>query len=899
MQRQKWILISTFLLLFTSVSIQVLFQSGFPYIYFLHVILIVVIAICQISLYIDKKKCRSNWNNLGTRFIYAIALLLFIGLISLTSFLCLLTSPTPESKLEILVNYHPIWFLLSLILLLHIGGYREYKKHEINFAIKNNIESKIKIDLNDTKVKNGSSNKKITKDNALDIALNYENIDSIITLLKNENEIAETIINRILSLENVKAISFLIEKMATVTEETYEYLIVCSIRKGVKDFINTHIEIGYSVEKTLKNINRSIIQEAATNGTEEILQHTLNFSNIDILDKDGNTLLHYACNTKIKYTYQDSYNKIKLLNNISPNTKNHDGVTPTMLASGFYSPEIIKYMISIGGDISIKDYFGNSILHYSINEYQEYDTIEFLLKNGSPPQSPSHEKRNPISILFPYKLDIATLLINNKTYPGLKDFEHLISNPYGLKSMGDFLTENINSFPKETQFGVIDTLFKTDNKDLSDLRDKLLTQYIESGNSIHNRIEFSPYSLLESVLLSKGTGYKDIFPFLDTNTAPLTIIFENYDSSPISDMQSELEKKVGFFLNACEVDRYRTPEVIKSAIDNNINTRIIIELINKITPEKDSLNSIFPSSPALYLIQKKRVRLLKDFVDLNLIELDINHKLENGLTPLENAISTADIDTISEILNLKPNTITFDKFNNTPLDLYAKYMYQVYGDDDNYKLRQIASTLFDNYKELAENDESELQFRMGKYYLGEYKYIGEENYYYAERWFYKAHENQHPLAESWLREIYAIEDKLFKNEDGEPLAKYAYYEYRNTCNCDVIIDIDSEHLSLISSGKNNNNNTNNSNNNNNNLLNFVIKLKDKTTIEGGLYPNKTTRIAVYSNSESYPEEISKVRNQQFGISLPSGESYQNTLIDNNIPVLKKFDIGMAFIKFKT
>lgn len=82
----------------------------------------------------------------------------------------------------------------------------------------------------------------------------------------------------------------------------------------------------------------------------ELFNKNLENEDVDICDKDGKTLLHYAVSLN-KYEFVDSL----MDKGADPNAKDSKGNTPLHLAAGKDADEIFELLLENGGDLDMKN----------------------------------------------------------------------------------------------------------------------------------------------------------------------------------------------------------------------------------------------------------------------------------------------------------------------------------------------------------------------------------------------------------------------------------------------------------------------------------------------------------------------------------------------------------------
>ena len=180
--------------------------------------------------------------------------------------------------------------------------------------------------------------------------------------------------------------------------------------------------------KTSEEIN--IIHIASKEGNiEAVKQHLTTDADINALDHEGNTPLHYA-------VYNDQTEMIRLLidkgaevNRKRKGANHEDGVTPLHTATWRSTIETMELLIDNGADVNMKRTDGAIALHYAV-WFGLKEKTEFLLSKGSDVKArdgdnngatPLHEAvmRSPnngiIELLITNKLDVNNMDDSGKT----------------------------------------------------------------------------------------------------------------------------------------------------------------------------------------------------------------------------------------------------------------------------------------------------------------------------------------------------------------------------------------------------------------------------------------------------------------------------------------------------
>ncbi len=118
------------------------------------------------------------------------------------------------------------------------------------------------------------------------------------------------------------------------------------------------------------------LHEAAEKGDLEQVQRHLNAgSNIDALDRDKMSPLHYA-----SFRGQMEIAELLIDKGANVNIKGQEGgVTPLHLAATKGNKEMVKLLISRGADVELTDKYGRKPLHYA-KSFNQYAVMEILLQ---------------------------------------------------------------------------------------------------------------------------------------------------------------------------------------------------------------------------------------------------------------------------------------------------------------------------------------------------------------------------------------------------------------------------------------------------------------------------------------------------------------------------------------
>ena len=125
---------------------------------------------------------------------------------------------------------------------------------------------------------------------------------------------------------------------------------------------------GKSAEKTRQEIIQDIFQSVRELDFEAVDQYFANGGDPHVVEpRRGNSLLHETRNYKMT--------KKLLQNKAPPNAQNKSGDTPFRGASFYGDMERMDLLVKYAADTTIKDNYGNSDVHFTINKPKAFKTL--------------------------------------------------------------------------------------------------------------------------------------------------------------------------------------------------------------------------------------------------------------------------------------------------------------------------------------------------------------------------------------------------------------------------------------------------------------------------------------------------------------------------------------------
>lgn len=238
-----------------------------------------------------------------------------------------------------------------------------------------------------------------------------------------------------------------------------------------------------------------------------------NNANINLIDKDDNTVLHYACQSQ-----EDTEELLQLLidNNANIDALNKIGETPSMIAVSKGQINTIAFLLESGADTNIRSEFGKTVLFYVLDNGAEIDRAEnmqLLLDYGTNPNAQDANGDTVLHLLQDDDIELAKLLIksnadidilNNSKETALRGFTEnnklFLSEWYKecYEEMGNLRKEhsdhiqNISAeydtkiFKKELE---INKVTRERNNTYATLKDMKNTQLIEADKKSHDAFQ--------------------------------------------------------------------------------------------------------------------------------------------------------------------------------------------------------------------------------------------------------------------------------------------------------------------------------------------------------------------------------------------------------------------------
>ena len=152
--------------------------------------------------------------------------------------------------------------------------------------------------------------------------------------------------------------------------------------EDARKFISDHEITAKEVEEVVNNCGLTLLQQAVGWKTWEVVECLLEIEGVNL--EGGlvaseeyycDTLLHLACtNDRYPEVFEHICSRFPI-----PNQTNIHGETPLMFAARDMSIEVVQRLISIGGDVTLEDEDGRTILHYAAENPYRPQMITFLL----------------------------------------------------------------------------------------------------------------------------------------------------------------------------------------------------------------------------------------------------------------------------------------------------------------------------------------------------------------------------------------------------------------------------------------------------------------------------------------------------------------------------------------
>ena len=145
-----------------------------------------------------------------------------------------------------------------------------------------------------------------------------------------------------------------------------------------KEVLQSIVESGIDVNATNKN-GITALMMASRRGNIDAISVLLHAgADPNIVDGDGNTLLHYAvyvdCSKDVLQAIVHSC--------IDVNTTNRDGITALMTASRWGNIDAISVLLHAGVDPNIVDCNGNTLLHYAVDGDYSKEVLQTIVESG-------------------------------------------------------------------------------------------------------------------------------------------------------------------------------------------------------------------------------------------------------------------------------------------------------------------------------------------------------------------------------------------------------------------------------------------------------------------------------------------------------------------------------------
>lgn len=133
---------------------------------------------------------------------------------------------------------------------------------------------------------------------------------------------------------------------------------------------------------------------------------------INILDKNSSNLLHAAISYKKPKIALDLISR-----GINVNQQGNKGMTPLQYAIEHNQPELVHAIINAGGEVNIRDSYGNNALWTAVfNARGNYELVKLILENGGDAFTKNKAGRSPLD--FANQIgnnDLVKLLNSNNT----------------------------------------------------------------------------------------------------------------------------------------------------------------------------------------------------------------------------------------------------------------------------------------------------------------------------------------------------------------------------------------------------------------------------------------------------------------------------------------------------
>ena len=206
-----------------------------------------------------------------------------------------------------------------------------------------------------------------------------------------ENENGISLLQQAASNGHYEQCKLLIEYGAKMCDPKY------GATKQIKMLLQIYNPKIYDV-KNKKELNEKLFHVAEKNDVRMLLKLIKLGASVNSVDKNNNTLLHYA-------SENIDACRVLLTNNASVNKQNNFGQTPLHITE---NPEICKLLISSGEkvNVNIKDITGVTPLHYAAIR-GNYNKCVILMENGA----------ESINYMFGRTLEIQKLLITHPLHP--------------------------------------------------------------------------------------------------------------------------------------------------------------------------------------------------------------------------------------------------------------------------------------------------------------------------------------------------------------------------------------------------------------------------------------------------------------------------------------------------
>jgi len=155
---------------------------------------------------------------------------------------------------------------------------------------------------------------------------------------------------------------------------------VLALRSALKQ------EIQYTENLKEENLVYKACLYNAENSALELIKQRKNFRTLT-----GNgTALMIACHRKQRRVVE----KILSIDPIQLHKKNEEGMRPVHYAVCSGSTSLVEYLMEKGADIHQVDGYRNNLLHYAVNQNNNFEMVDYLLEKGVNPNL--YDKDTPV-----------------------------------------------------------------------------------------------------------------------------------------------------------------------------------------------------------------------------------------------------------------------------------------------------------------------------------------------------------------------------------------------------------------------------------------------------------------------------------------------------------------------